>query len=100
CRLLVLTSRMEGGANVISEAVTWGVPVVASRIPGSIGLLGATYPGYFEPEDTAGLTRLLRRSEEEPAFLRVLQRRCAKLATRFRPQREREALARLLREVA
>jgi len=100
CRLLALTSRMEGGANVISEAVTWGVPVLASRIPGSIGLLGSAYRGYFEPEDTAGLTRLLRRTEEEPRFLRALQRDCAKLAPRFRPQREREAWARLLREMA
>ena len=100
CRLLALTSRMEGGANVISEAVTWGVPVLSSRIPGSIGLLGPAYPGYFEPEDTAGLTKLLLRSEKEPPFLRTLRRDCAKLAPRFRPQREREAWARLLREVA
>jgi len=100
CRLLALTSRMEGGANVISEAVTWGVPVLSSRIPGSIGLLGPAYPGYFEPEDTAGLTKLLLRSEKESPFLRTLRRDCAKLAPRFRPQREREAWARLLREVA
>lgn len=100
CRLLALTSLMEGGANVISEAVAWGVPVLASRIPGSIGLLGPAYPGYFEPEDTPGLTKLLRRSEEEPLFLRALRRDYAKLAPRFRPQREREAWARLLRELA
>src|SRR5205823_6109151 len=31
CRLLVLTSEMEGGANVISEALAVGVPVLSSR---------------------------------------------------------------------
>jgi putative glycosyltransferase (TIGR04348 family) len=52
CHLLSLTSEMEGGANVISEAVAAGVPVVASRISGSIGLLGADYPAFFPVGDT------------------------------------------------
>ena len=46
-RLLVLSSRMEGGANVVSEALVEHVPVLASRIPGSVGLLGARYPGFL-----------------------------------------------------
>ena len=35
--LMVLSSRMEGGANVISEACVAGMPVLASNIDGSIG---------------------------------------------------------------
>ena len=50
--LLVLPSRMEGGANIVSEAVMAGLPVIASRIPGSVGLLGEDYPGYFPVADT------------------------------------------------
>lgn len=34
-RALVLSSRLEGGANVLSEAVACSVPVLCSRIPGS-----------------------------------------------------------------
>ena len=45
---LVVSSVMEGGANVISEAVAIGVPVLASRIPGNAGMLGGRYRGYFE----------------------------------------------------
>src|SRR5436190_6971022 len=49
CRLLSLTSKSEGGANAISEAVVAGVPVILSNIEGSIVLLGWAYPGclYF-----------------------------------------------------
>src|SRR5690606_41097281 len=39
-RLLLLPSLIEGGANVLIEAVTSGVPVLASRIGGTTGRLG------------------------------------------------------------
>ena len=68
CRLLSLTSQLEGGANVISEALAVGVPVVSSRIAGSIGLLGADYPGYFPFADTRALADLLHRAETDTEF--------------------------------
>ena len=83
--LLVLSSRLEGGANVISEAARAGVPVLASRIPGSVGLLGARYPGYFRCGDTAGLARLMRRAETDHVYYRKLERWCRALAPRFEP---------------
>ena len=43
--VLVVSSVMEGGANVICEAARIGVPVLASRIPGNVGMLGRDYPG-------------------------------------------------------
>ena len=43
-QLMVISSNQEGGANVVSEAVAAGVPVIASDIPGNVGLLGADYP--------------------------------------------------------
>jgi len=64
-RLLVLSSRMEGGANVISEAIVNAVPVVASHIPGNVGLLGDNYPGYFPVGDTLSLARLLLHAEND-----------------------------------
>jgi putative glycosyltransferase (TIGR04348 family) len=89
--LMVLSSIMEGGANVISEAVVAGVPVLASAIPGSIGLLGRDYPGYFPVGDTAALARLMRRAEDQPPFRALLERHGAKRAPLFAPGREREA---------
>jgi putative glycosyltransferase (TIGR04348 family) len=97
--LLVLSSRMEGGANVLSEALVERVPVLASRIPGNVGLLGARYPGYFPVGDTEALARLLRRAATEPAFYRRLSEWCARLAPRFEPARERQAWRDLLVEL-
>lgn len=98
-RALVLSSKMEGGANVISEAIVAGVPVLASRIDGSVGLLGEDYPGYFEAGDTRGLAQLLERIEQDRKFLADLRSRCRKLAPIFDPAREERAWADLLKEV-
>lgn len=100
CRVCVLSSRMEGGANTVGEAIVAGVPMLASRIPGSVGLLGNDYPGYFEAGDTGGLTALLTRVETDPGFLASLERWCVALKPLFEPMREAEAWARLLGEVS
>ena len=99
-RLLVLSSKMEGGANVVSEALACSVPVLSSRIAGSIGILGSDYPGYFEVGDTRGLAHLLARAEDDPAFLNDLRRRGRSLAALVSPVREREDWRRLLRELS
>jgi glycosyltransferase involved in cell wall biosynthesis len=98
-RLLALTSLMEGGANTISEAIAAGVPVLASRIPGSVGLLGAKYPGYFSVGDTAALAALLVRTESDARFYERLKAWCRRLRPLVRPARERESWRRLLREL-
>ncbi len=95
-QLLVLSSRLEGGANVISEAIVDGTPVVASRIPGSVGLLGEDYPGLYPVGDTGALERLLLRAESDSRFYADLCARCARLAKLFHPSRERAAWRRLL----
>lgn len=99
CRLLSLTSLSEGGANVISEAVVAGVPVISSRIDGSIGLLGEDYPGYFPVGDTQALARLLWQVETDSAFYETLLGSCARLRPLFDPARERQSWADLLREL-
>jgi putative glycosyltransferase (TIGR04348 family) len=85
---LVISSVMEGGANVVSEAIVVGVPVIASDISGNIGMLGEGYPGYYKCQDTAGLRALLIRAESDPDFLEDLTRRCIALAPRYTPEIE------------
>ena len=98
-RLFVISSRMEGGANALGEAIVAGLPVLASRIPGSIGILGNDYPGYFEVGDTRGLARLILRCETEPRFLADLTSLCNNLVALFDPSREQSAWLGLLDEL-
>lgn len=99
-RLLVLTSHLEGGANVISEAIAASVPVISSLIPGSVGILGKDYPGYFPVRDTAALREQLQRAESDDAFYRELQQWVARLQPLVSPARERETWRALLNELA
>mgnify|MGYP002629993539 CR=1 FL=1 len=98
-RLLVLTSKMEGGANVISEAIVARVPILATKISGSIGLLGKDYPGYFDVGSTSQLASLMERCEQDGNFYDLLRTHVAKLAPDFTPQREQTALQNLVEEV-
>lgn len=77
--LLVQSSRMEGGANAISEAVACGVPVIASRVSGNVGMLGRTYPGFYDVGDTHQLARLIERAARSPEFYEKLAKSCAQL---------------------
>ena len=99
-RLMVISSNQEGGANVVSEAVVAGVPVIASDIAGNRGLLGRDYPGYYPVRDEVALARLLERAETEPAFLDLLERHGRKLRPLFRPIHEAAALKRIVNSVA
>jgi len=97
--LCVLSSKLEGGANVLSEAVVNRVPVLASRIPGSVGILGEDYPGYFRVGNTEELAQLLERAENDSAFLRLLRSGCARCRPLFQPAREKAAWRNLLNEL-
>jgi glycosyltransferase involved in cell wall biosynthesis len=97
--LMVLSSRMEGGANVISEAVMAGLPVIASKIAGSVGLLGNKYPGYYPVGDSAALARLLRRAEKDTRYLEALRRHCGARAKLFAAARERRSWRDLLASI-
>ena len=93
---MVISSLSEGGANVISEAAVAGVPTLASRMDGNVGLLGADYPGYFPVGDTQALADLLHRLEREPRFAARLGKAVRQRAELFRPAREISAWRRLL----
>lgn len=97
--LMVISSIMEGGANVVSEAVVAGLPVLASEIPGNVGLLGADHPAYFSSGDASALARLLHRAETDPAFVAAIRNHGDTRAPLFQPGRERAAWRALLDEL-
>jgi len=99
-RVLSLTSKLEGGANVISEAVAAGTPILASRIPAMEAILGEDHPGLFGFGNTEGLAALIARAEGNPAFLRELARRSRALRSMLSPRREREQLLAAVVEAA
>ena len=95
-RALVHMSRLEGGANVVIEAITSEVPVLASRIPGNVGLLGPDYEGYFATGDAAGLAAQMQRYAEDADYAARLAAHCAALAPRFDPKAEAAAVRRFI----
>ena len=99
-RVLVLTSRNEGGPSVLAEAFAAGVPVLSTRMPAAEALLGADHPGFFPLGDDAALAELLLRAEEDSGYLEALRRRSVERQDSASPERERESLAALLNELA
>jgi putative glycosyltransferase (TIGR04348 family) len=91
--LLLCPSRMEGGANVVVEAVTAGTPVIGSRMSGNIGMLGEDYEGYFPVGEPAELAALLARVWRNPQLYNALSSQCARQSVRFTPTAERAALS-------
>jgi putative glycosyltransferase (TIGR04348 family) len=89
---MVISSRMEGGANVVCEALRIGVPVLASRIPGNVGLLGAGYAGYFPVEDERALAELIHRAAADRRFYLNLKTHVRKLRAMVSPHAEARAL--------
>ena len=100
CHAMVMSSVMEGGANVVSEAVVAGLPVLASRIPGNTGLLGTDHPALYPARDTAALAGLLARAEDEEGFLAAVRRHGDARAHLFEAARERERWRALVAELA
>jgi L-histidine Nalpha-methyltransferase len=97
--LHVLTSEMEGGANVICEALACGVPTLSTRIASSVGLLGEDYPGFFPVGDTEALAALLERFERDEAFRDRLGGATQALKAQVDPMRERAALRAVIDEL-
>lgn len=95
-RALVHPSRVEGGANVVIEAVRSRVPVLASRIDGNVGLLGSDYDGYFPVGDAAALAGIMRRFVGDAGFAAHLVAQCALREPLFRPAAERRAVRALV----
>jgi putative glycosyltransferase (TIGR04348 family) len=96
--VLVHASRIEGGAHVVIEAMRSGTPVLASRIDGNLGLLGADYSGTFAVGDDAALATLLAGARDDADMLPVMQRQLALRAPLFSPEAERATLKHVVAE--
>jgi putative glycosyltransferase (TIGR04348 family) len=86
--VLIHPSIMEGGANVVVEAVVSGTPVVASRMSGNVGMLGADYPGYFPVGHSRRLASMLRTLAKNPATLATLRQFARQRKPLFAPALE------------
>jgi putative glycosyltransferase (TIGR04348 family) len=89
--LVAITSRIEGSSNVLSEALVFQTPVVASRVPGLIGTLGEEFPGYFSLGNTRELANLLEKLEGQKDFYEALRADCERLAPLAMEEREIES---------
>jgi glycosyltransferase involved in cell wall biosynthesis len=96
--LMVISSVMEGGANVVCEALAADVPVLASRMPGNIGMLGERYPGYFPVGDERELARLMSLAEIDHDFYAELIRQGRKRRVLMRPEHEASRLRQAVAE--
>jgi putative glycosyltransferase (TIGR04348 family) len=98
-KVMVISSRMEGGANVVSEALMAGVPVIASKMSGNIGMLGKDYVGYYPVGNERALAKLLHRAEMDREFYSELKRQCRARKKLITAAGEKRALASLLNEL-
>lgn len=96
--LMVISSVMEGGANAICEALAADVPVVASHMPGNVGMLGEDYPGYFPVGNERQLARLLTRAENDPDFYAELVKLGRQRRELMRPEQEASRLRQAIAE--
>ena len=96
---MIISSIMEGGANVISEAVACELPIIASNIDGNIGLLGNNYAGYYDVKDENKLANVLERAENDPHFLQKLERQIIEKKTLFSPRAELKAWDKLIKRL-
>ena len=70
--------------------------MIATRIPGVVGLVGEDYPALCSPGNTSELIALLNQLEQDSRFREELRQKTKKLALKFDPAREKEAWRRLL----
>jgi len=96
--LMVISSVMEGGANVICEALAADVPVLASHMPGNVGMLGEDYPGYFPVVDEPLMTKLLLMAENDPDFYAKLVAHARQRRALMRPEQEASRLRQAVAE--
>ena len=95
---LVVSSKMEGGANVICEAARIGTPVLGSRMSGNLGMLGRRYPGLFRLFDERGLAKLICKLSSDKRFYAEVKKALSARRHLFSPAAERASLNRVVRK--
>jgi putative glycosyltransferase (TIGR04348 family) len=99
CHLMVISSVMEGGAHVVSEAIALGIAVIASDIDGNRGLLGDDYPGLYPVSNSQALAALLQRAETDPDYLHTLESAVRTRQLLITPAREQQSIASMLADI-
>jgi len=97
--VMIISSIMEGGAHVVSEAIAIGIPVIASDIPGNRGLLGKSYPAYYPVGDKVALSKLLTKAETNPAFYQKLCQAISKRQKITEPELEKRSIQKLIEQI-
>ena len=82
-KVTINTSLIEGGANSVGESIVLGVPVLASKIEGNVGMLGEEYAGYFSVEDKQRLADLMQRVRTDESFLQTLRDQVSARSKKF-----------------
>lgn len=95
--LMVISSLMEGGAHVVTEAIAIGVPVIASDIAGNRGLLGDDYLGYYPVGNEKALAQLIHRAETDPIFYRALEKSVQARRKQSQPNTELRSIQQILK---
>lgn len=96
---LLNTSYIEGSSNAIYESIALGTPIIASAIPGNIGVLGKDYPGLFHLDDSKSLASILDTFSTSESFRNRIQEWCDALKVDFDPRREQKDWCDLLAEL-
>ena len=94
--ICIVPSSAEGGANVVSEAIAAGTPILCSAIPGNTGLLGDDWPGTFAADDADELAHLLTQAATDRSFFDQLCQRTKALQPMVAPDAERAAWRKIL----
>lgn len=98
--VLACTSLSEGGANVVTEALAMGVPVIGTRIGGNVGILGEDHPGLFPVGDAETMAAVLHRLETDRDAMADLVRRTKDRSKIAAPENERAGLSALIDRLA
>jgi glycosyltransferase involved in cell wall biosynthesis len=97
--LVVVSSVMEGGANVIAEAARIGTPVLASKVSGNVGMLGRRYPGFFPLHDEKALAAVIFKAMRDPNYSQCLKAGLRQRRSLFAPAEERRSLLGALKDL-
>lgn len=92
--VFVFPTRAEGMPNVLCEAMTAGLPVVATLLPGitDFAIADGGSGFLFPPEDVGALTRALERLVSAPALRMKMGRAARESSRRFSFENYRRAL--------
>ena len=97
--VMIISSIMEGGAHVVSEAIAIGIPVIASDIQGNRGLLGNKYPAYYPVGDQVALSKLLSKAESNRGFYQKMSHAITARQQITKPDLEQKSIEKLIKSL-